>query len=69
MKIFYRTAVKRKQKIEEFFAMSQVTVQYKKNAELFADCQTPYKRNCLAVAGSMPFEPHSTERRLFKNKI
>ncbi len=49
--------------------MSQVTVQYKKNAELFADCQTPYKLNCLAVAGSMPFEPHSTERRLFKNKI
>ena len=45
--------------------MSQVTVQYKKNAELFADCQTPYKLNCLAVAG----EPHSTERRLFKNKI
>lgn len=46
--------------------MSQVT---KKNAELFADCQTPYKLNRLAVAGSMPFEPHSTERRLFKNEI
>lgn len=34
-----------------------------------ADCQTPYKLNCLVVAGTMPFEPHSTERRLFKNEI
>ncbi len=46
--------------------MSQVT---KKKAVLFGGCPTPYKLNCRGVAGSMPCEPHSTGRRLFKNEI